>query len=132
MMPSSIWGAFAQLFFMQIAAAFVVIFVLKQILHHQLIELALKKFKNTSLTDDDKKLNGIMIISKGDLKKNIQQRICFLAEEKFKRPMKIFTKQDRSLIGGIVICLNSSVIDYSIAGRMREGRLLKPKGNSLK
>jgi len=118
---------FLKLFLMQLAVALVVVFILKKILEYQLIEIGVKRFENYKLNPEDQKLNGIIVLAKSGLKPSIQTRLNKIAEEKFKRPMQLFVKKDKTLRGGIVIKLNSIVIDYSVTGRLREGRILKSK-----
>ena len=121
---------FLKILLMQLVVAAIVIFVLKKILDHQLVELALKKFGNCQLNAEDQKLNGIIVLATSVLKPAIQTRLNQIVEKKFKRPMQLFVKEDKTLRGGIVIKLNSVVIDYSLTGRLREGRILKPKSDN--
>ena len=120
---------FLKLFLMQLAVAAVVVFVLKKMLDHQLVEIAVKKFEACKLGAEDQKLNGIIVLATAPLKPSVQERLSQSAEKKFNRQMQLFVKKDKTLRGGIVIKLHSIVIDYSVTGRLREGRILRSEIN---
>ncbi len=119
--------ALTQIFIMQIILGSIVIFVLKKILDHQLNELAVKTFKNAKLEPDDLKLGSILVSSPFRISKKIQDRIVEIAKKKFGRPMSIVIKKDRSLKGGMIIYLNSLIVDYSLVGRLKEGGIIRKK-----
>jgi len=110
---------------MQIVVGAVVVFILKKVLDHQLVELAIKTFKNAKLEPDDLKLGSILASSPGSVSKKIQDRVSQVAEKKFGRPMSIVIKKDKNLKGGLIIYLNSSIIDYSLVGRLKEGGIIR-------
>ena len=116
---------FLKLFLMQIVVGAVVVFILKKVLDRQLIELAIKTFKNAKLEPDDLKLGSILVGSPVNVSKKNQDRVLQLAEKKFGRPMSVVTKKDKSLKGGMIIYLNSSIIDYSLVGRLKEGGIIR-------
>ncbi len=115
---------FLKVLFFQILVAAGVIFVLKKILDHQLVELAIKKFQNTTLKQEDQKLTGILVLSSSRIKPFLYQRLVNEAQKKFNRPVEIVTKRDKSLRGGLMIKLNSATIDFTLVGRLREGGII--------
>ncbi|MDD3375620.1 MAG: F0F1 ATP synthase subunit delta [Candidatus Omnitrophica bacterium] len=114
-----------QVFIMQIVVGAIVVFILKKILDYQLVELAIKTFKNVKLEPDDLKLGSILVGSPFSVSKKTQNRILELAEKKFERSMSIVIKKDKSLKGGMIIYLNSLIIDYSLVGRLKEGGIIR-------
>ena len=114
-----------QVFILQIIVGTIVVFVLKKVLDHQLVELAIKTFKYVKLEPDDLKLGSILVKSPFKVSQKTQNQILELAEKNFGRPMSIVIKKDRSLKGGMIIYLNSLIIDYSLVGRLKEGGIIR-------
>jgi F0F1-type ATP synthase delta subunit len=115
---------FLQVFFLQLLLAGVVVYVLKEILHRQLIDLAIKRFQNISITTEDQKLTGIIVVSPRKINCGVRERLRVAVSKKFGRPMEIISKIDKRLRGGLVIKLNSLTIDFSLMGRLKEGGII--------
>ncbi len=118
---------FLKVFFLQLFVAGIVVYVLKKILDHQLIDLAIKRFQNIYLADDDQRLTGIIVVSSKTITHRTHERLHGVALKKFGRPMEIIVKIDRGLRGGLVIKLNSTTIDFSLIGRLKEGGMVLTK-----
>ncbi len=110
---------------MQVAAGFIVILILKKILDHQLVELAIKKFEAIKLQPEDQKLSSILIISSRAISVAVHERIRLAAEKKFNRPISLVVKINKKINGGMIIQVNSAIVDYSVVGRLKEGRIIK-------
>ena len=115
---------FFKVFFLQLLLAGIVVCVLKKILHHQLIDLAIKRFQNIHLAGDDQKLTGIIVVSSGKITHRTRERLNSAALKKFGRPMEVILKIDKGLRAGLVIKLNSVTIDFSLIGRLKEGGII--------
>lgn len=107
--------------------AAVVIVILKMILNRHLQELAIKKFELLKVDANEEKLEILTLVAPGEIPLALQKRIGHLCVKKFGRLLRLSLKKDPALKGGLIIQLKTTVIDYSLVSRLKEGGLLRSK-----
>lgn len=117
----------AKIFLLQIIVAAIVIFILKKVLDRQLQQLAVKKLDYLKLDKDDLASETIILSAPGPVSLATQEAVARLSQKKFGRSVKIVTRADPSLRGGLVIKLKRTIIDFSLVGRLKEGGILRSK-----
>ncbi len=110
---------------LQAIVASCVIFVLMRVLDLQLQQLAVKKLDYVKFDKEDLQSECVVLSAPGNISAAVQQKIAHVCQKKIGRPLKIVTKKDRALKGGLVICLKKTIIDFSLIGRLKEGGIIR-------
>jgi F0F1-type ATP synthase delta subunit len=99
---------------LQVVIAGVVIFVLKHLLNPELEKVAIEKLASLKPSIDVKVIN---VYHFRRLPVNIQKELRELAKNKFTNSEIIF-EQSNILKGGVVIKIDSEVLDFSLSSRL--------------
>ena len=108
----------------QVVVGAIVVFILLKVLDKILIDTAIKKIEILKADSVDQSLKDIGVVTFGPLSEAVQQRILDALFKKLQRTTRLVITQDKTLKAGIIIKLNTVVIDYSLMGRLREGGVI--------
>ena len=117
--------AIAQVFFFQIIVISIIVFILKQVLEGQLVNLAVQKLDTMPLDEFDQGSYEVTVTAYANLKNSIKEKIAQIVTRKINKPAAIAVQRDKKLWGGLIIRWNKGVIDLSLISRLKEGGLVK-------
>ena len=109
----------------QIVVAAIVIVVLYKLLNKILIDTAIHKIETLSKNEIDQTLKDVQITAYAPLNEAVQQRILDAIFKKLERTTRLLISQDKKIRGGIIIKLNTIIVDCSLASRLKDAGIVK-------
>jgi len=112
---------------LQVIVAVIVILILKKVLDRQLQQLAIKKLDYVKLDKEDLASESVILSAPQPVAVVIREKVAHICQKKMGRPVKIVTKVDTALKGGLIIQLKKTTVDFSLIGRLKEGGIIRTK-----
>ena len=106
-------------FIAQIVAISFVVFVLKKILDHMLIDLAIRHLEYGQ-SKERRPVDLIVILTHRRLQEKYKQRIAQIIRKYCSQETQAEYRIQKDIMGGIIIKVGGRMIDYSLKDRLRQ------------
>ena len=109
----------------------VILFVLRKVLDRKLIVAALGDFEFLRISEEEiGQIKEVEVVSYPILKDKPKEQFLYLVKRKFPKGVPVAFHTDKALMGGIVIRVGKTSINYALVDRLREaGWIKKVKGS---
>lgn len=125
MNPGLLGIIFLVVFVAQAVVFSIIIFILKKILDNQLRESALHQIETLRSDALDTQITEVAVISFREFDEASQKRVRDALAKKIQKDITIKIRNEKAMMGGVIIQFKGHLIDCSLLSRLKEGGFLK-------